>query len=913
MSIVVNRAAASASAAAESAVSGEDLRPLVPAVKRRELVVALLLASLSFVIYNSNLRLVSAGDCYPARYLPFGILKYRTLALDPIAEVVAQGHAHPFWCVKTGGHIYSRYPITLPVLITPLYVPAVAYLHWKGWTGQRLEDVARIMEKLTSSLLASFSVGLMYLLLVRRTICRWPLLLTLAYAFGTNTWMISSQALWQHGPAELLIVLALFLVLGPCNAPRALAAGICLALIAAVRPPDAILMAPLGLFGLRWARGNIRFLVIGTVIPLAPLLAYNYQVAQNFVGGYGVAINNNPFRYSLPLGVVGLLFSPARGLFVFSPFLLFLPLGLRHTLRESRVRALGLLVLVAVLAQLGLYATLDWRAGWSWGPRYLTDMLPLLVWMLAAGLGRLGRIGLTVFMLTVCLSIGVQVVGAFWYTGASDAVIMVRFGDPNSQPVVWDARNTPFVAELRHGLAPREMLLKAEGSIDRISANGCIVDQIIPGADLEIDGWALTDRHTPTAVQVTLIPTKNTPWDNKRQYPIVGTDAFFERADVTQTMHGLGPAGWRVVVNTDGLDPGPHLIEVMVLGNKGGDLRHVANRIFEMLPVELESRAPGAAGRLQASQHADGYWRTAYTSSAKFERPKPEMNVFVTAMISDLLEPMAKGAGFEETLERARRHLKGQIEPGGLVRYHGRPDSPTIPSLGRVITPDADDTALAWRIAGPQEDARLAKALDVLKSYRDPAGLYRTWLAPQMEYISIDPGTDPNPPDVGIQMHVLMLLARIDPPAAKSLYQVLQAAIAEDRIWVYYKRAPLVPLWRAADLQNLGYPVSIPPERLQAVAPGQEIWVAACQQLARYTTVGSSRPAPEETRLLLESLSNNNFAAIRSNPPLLFHNDLTAKCGRYYWSEDFGYALWLRLKDQYLQPEARCKGSSLRN
>ena len=57
----------------------------------------------------------------------------------------------------------------------------------------------------------------------------------------------------------------------------------------------------------------------------------------------------------------------------------------------------------------------------------------------------------------------------------------------------------------------------------------------------------------------------------------------------------------------------------------------------------------------------------------------------------------------------------------------------------------------------------------------------------------------------------------------------------------------------------------------------------------------AARPAPAETRELLEVLARDNFAAIRRNPPLMFHNDLTAKCGRFYWSEDFGYALWLRL------------------
>jgi hypothetical protein len=39
-----------------------------------------------------------------------------------------------------------------------------------------------------------------------------------------------------------------------------------------------------------------------------------------------------------------------------------------------------------------------------------------------------------------------------------------------------------------------------------------------------------------------------------------------------------------------------------------------------------------------------------------------------------------------------------------------------------------------------------------------------------------------------------------------------------------------------------------------------------------------------------------------AGPPLLYHNDLTATVSRYYWSEDVGYALWLRLYDEYSHP-----------
>ena len=47
-------------------------------------VIALLLALLSFVVYNANGRLISAADTYVARYLPFSILRHHTVLLDPV-------------------------------------------------------------------------------------------------------------------------------------------------------------------------------------------------------------------------------------------------------------------------------------------------------------------------------------------------------------------------------------------------------------------------------------------------------------------------------------------------------------------------------------------------------------------------------------------------------------------------------------------------------------------------------------------------------------------------------------------------------------------------------------------------------------------------------------------------------------
>ena len=305
--------------------------------------------------------------------------------------------------------------------------------------------------------------------------------------------------------------------------------------------------------------------------------------------------------------------------------------------------------------------------------------------------------------------------------------------------------------------------------------------------------------------------------------------------------------------------------------------------------------AQKAAALLGSHQQHAGYWLTSYTAAPRFENPRQEMNTFLTAMIIDLLDPVAVAAGVGENLARARTHLESQIESSGLVRYHGRPDGSTIPSLGCAITPDADDTSLVWRLAGGDRRALLPSALAILAQYRTPEGLYRTWLAPRERYECIDPGKDPNPTDAGIQIHVLLFLARSEPPAARALCSALGRALGESRLWVYYEVAPLVPLLRQADLRLAGCPLRLPKAHQRTPVAGQEVWLAAGRLLDRLLSGEGPAPSSSETLAVLTRFAKDDFSLVRRTPPLLYHNDFTARTSRFYWSEDFGYALWLRL------------------
>jgi hypothetical protein len=896
--------------AQESIVQTHDATAVAPSPETggREpgrLRTSILIGLCCLLVYNLNGRAIAAGDTYPARYLPFAIVRYQTIFLDPVAKVAAQGRgAGAFWMLpRPDGHIISLYPVVVPLLIAPLYVPAVGYLHLRGWTDGRMDHLARIMEKLSASLLASLSASLLYLLLRRRARASIALLLTIAYAFGTTTWMISSQALWQHGMGALLVIGALLLLTGASTAPRAIAAGLLCGLIAANRPPDVVLGAALGIYGLLWAGRRHRvWFVAASALPLAAVVLYNFGVAGNVLGGYGLIGKAAFFDHALLPGVAGLLFSPTRGLLVFSPFLLFLVLAGRYLPRSREERFLTVAMIAAVAIQIMVYAKADWRGGLSWGPRYMTDFLPFLIWMLVPVASALRGVARISFLVTVAASILIEAIGAFCYSPSFDIPIFAA-DRPKHYDVrgAWNWRNAPFLTSLRQGLAPAEFTTAIHGTFDAIEVGGRATSVVTAGQEVVATGWTLAGHATPWQVAVII--------DGR---PPASSRVFFDRPDVRNTLHEASPAGWRVPIDTTGMAAGEYSLTSFIWTAEKSEGYYFQERklTVQTAPAganaplagaadDLRENATKAAARIQEHHQPQGYWLTAYTSGTSFQDPRPEMNTFLTALLVDLLDPLAAASGLGDNLQRARRHLTAQIEAGGLVRYHGRPDGPGIGTLGCAITPDTDDTALVWRIAPGPDRAQLTAALATIDRYRTQEGLYRTWLAPREAYQCLDPGSDPNPADIAIQMHLLQLLYEVRPAAARALCNALRPVVDEDRVWVYYRKAPLIPILRLPDLDRAGCQFELTESRMRTDVPDQQIWTSVARLLVTPSTPGGSPPDAVLIRAVLRELARDDFALVRMNPPLFYHNDLTATVPRYYWSEDLGYALWLRLYDRY--------------
>ena len=435
--------------------AGHPKSPPVPHWIERRAAILLFLSCL--LVYNSNLRLIGSGDSIPARILPLAILNHGTMYLDAYGP----RPFNAYWFTSSrNGRLVSFYPVVLPVLVTPLFVPAAIYFESVEPPSWRFRVLGEVMEKLSASIIASLSVVLLWLVLRRITSRGVALVLALAYAFGTQTWSTSSQALWQHGLGQLLLSAALLLIVRPTSSPLTVGLlGAIAALLLFNRPPDGLFSFAIAVYFFLRRRGDVLPFAIGGGLAALPFLAYNLVMFGRPLGGYQSLVGSEVFRYNVPEGIAALLVSPGKGLLVFAPFLLFVLKSPLAAFGPER-RILAILLWGAFLAQLLLYATMDWTAGACYGPRFLTDALPFLIVCLAPAVERLRTPAAKLaFGATLAFAVWVQAVGAFCFPAGGSYLLTRR--------QLWAPSGAQFVLEARAGLASPEFVFRARDWLDR--------------------------------------------------------------------------------------------------------------------------------------------------------------------------------------------------------------------------------------------------------------------------------------------------------------------------------------------------------------------------------------------------------------------------------------------------------------
>lgn len=219
------------------------------------------------------------------------------------------------------------------------------------------------------------------------------LLLTLGLALGTSAFPYSGM-FYQHQPAAVALFTSFVLLyrmrVGRTSWRQSWLVGALLGFALITDYPTVLIVIPLGLYALYHMPDKrlVILPILGALPMLALMIVYNLVVFKSLLPtGYFYSTNWQEEHQSGFLSLThpmwdafwGITFSPHRGLFFFSPFLLLAWPGFYVLWRLKRYRSE---FLVCLLSTLGLLlfnsSSIMWWGGYAVGPRYLIPMLPFI-------------------------------------------------------------------------------------------------------------------------------------------------------------------------------------------------------------------------------------------------------------------------------------------------------------------------------------------------------------------------------------------------------------------------------------------------------------------------------------------------------------------------------------------------------
>ena len=432
-----------------------------------------------FLVYNSNFREIGGSDTIPATLLPAAIVAQQSLTLDMFQPIFRTDEKLRTYKIFSGvsqvidGRELSSYPVGGAILAAPVYAIPV----WMGWL-EEWQDY-RIAAKVAVSLMVALSAGFLFLTLRRLVEPHIALFLSLAYALGTSAWSTASQGPWQHAPGMFTLSLGILLLQKLEERPLeamgryAAAAGAALAMAVVSRPLNIVPALLLALFVLLRHRRTL--LAFG--VPFASigccLVAYNVLNFGHLTGGYQAVYDSPSLRglglspataFSMPLlqGLASTLASPSKGLLIFSPFMLAGIAGSVAAWRDSEFPLGRYLVIWFFFVLVVLSKNELWWGGATYGPRYFSELMIPLTLMIGASWSWIASrlVVRALFGVAVAVSIGIQVIGAFYFPcGWDQSPKWVHAATDR----LWDWRDTEIsrcISEgRRRGTASFEFLL----------------------------------------------------------------------------------------------------------------------------------------------------------------------------------------------------------------------------------------------------------------------------------------------------------------------------------------------------------------------------------------------------------------------------------------------------------------------
>jgi hypothetical protein len=437
-------------------------------VNRPDIRAAVALFATTLAIFlASHIRQVA--DSNYSMLLSQSLLDHGTVMLDDYAipgfdrtQPTGLKTENPLQLEVVNGHVYYWYPPGSSVLS----IPYVALMNAIGispttadgtfnYLGEKL-----IQTRLAALLMAGLTVTIFF---TARLVLPlgWSVVIALSSALGTQVWSTASRGLWSDTWGIFLLGFVVWMLLAQETGRSRLRPVLLASLMAwtyFVRPTFSVPIFAVTVYVLLFHRSLFLPYALTGAAWCAGFLVYSWHHFGHLLPSYYLLATWMTVD-SMRVGLLGNLISPSRGLLVFVPLVAFVAyLLIRYARDLPAPRLAALSVSIVVLHLLAIAGFPIWWAGWCYGARFSTGLVPWFALLAILGIkarassaerlaaaGHFGRRAELV-VAGVLLAISVTLNGIGANSGAAAAW--------NARPVsvdehperIWDWRHPQFLA-----------------------------------------------------------------------------------------------------------------------------------------------------------------------------------------------------------------------------------------------------------------------------------------------------------------------------------------------------------------------------------------------------------------------------------------------------------------------------------
>lgn len=342
-------------------------------IENKKLLIIICCLILATVIFSRNKN--TSSDPHGTLVTAQSIIEYQSIKLDNYKNL----EKYDYKIYNKNGHYYYFFPLGSSISSLPFVFIATQIFPF---------DMNEYFdESVLQVLITAFISVLIFLFLFKIANIyidtRLSIILSAMFWFGTSLSSTSGTALWSHNFASLYAAIAIFLTITITKDDnfKWMMLGLVLFMAYLTRPTMSLLAISTILYLFFSQRKSISIktaLLAGLFLCLFAVFSlceYNQVLPDYYMPK---RLNSSDTFWT---ALYGNIFSPSRGLFIFSPFLLLIILNIDlffSVLKRNKTLLIFLGWITLHLTAISKFP--HWWAGFSFGPRLMTDILiPLYV------------------------------------------------------------------------------------------------------------------------------------------------------------------------------------------------------------------------------------------------------------------------------------------------------------------------------------------------------------------------------------------------------------------------------------------------------------------------------------------------------------------------------------------------------